>query len=415
MNCPGRTIRRLLIVLHLTVFAGCTAFAETTDLDLAPDRPVSERSGAKYDKGSLVQGGVKDEAISTDLAAELAASPIPNAQSGKKTSKEDAAKSIPNVVGGQKSAEATEKTKLSDRLLSATSSLAASKLAARQIHTDELLFREWRIQRNAIDGGYRLMDGDDEELARGTFEQCETKLREVKRAARSRPMKGPVVILLHGLGRTRVATDEMADFLKKRGQYDVLQFGYSSTREEIAMHAKSLARVIENLDSREIHFVAHSLGNLVIRHYLADHTDAEKGISPDKRIKRIVMVGPPNNGAHMAELVGRNVVFETVIGNPGQSLARGWDELEKSLVIPACEFGIIAGGKGDDSGFNPILQGDDDLIVSVKEAKLSGASDFCLVDCIHAKLMDDENVQKAALRFLRQGHFVSKKKKQPIE
>src|SRR3970040_1276944 len=70
---------------------------------------------------------------------------------------------------------------------------------------------------------------------------------------------------------------------------------------DAADHARALASVMDNLEGiEEINFVAHSLGNLVIRHFLADATDPESGRSPDPRIKRIVMLAPPNHGSARA-------------------------------------------------------------------------------------------------------------------
>ncbi len=152
----------------------------------------------------------------------------------------------------------------------------------------------------------------------------------------------------------------------------VLSVGYASTREDIAAHAKALSQVIANLGDEvtELNFVAHSLGNIVIRRYLAEQNDPARRWTPDPRIKRIVMVGPPNNGARMAKLVGRSEWFEKITGASGRALAQDWDKLCQSLCTPQCEFGVIAGGRGDGAGYNPLLLGDDDLVIAVEEAKL---------------------------------------------
>jgi pimeloyl-ACP methyl ester carboxylesterase len=173
--------------------------------------------------------------------------------------------------------------------------------------------------------------------------------------------------------------------------------------------------VIANLDGvDEINFVAHSLGNLVIRHYLADHTDPQTGRQGDPRIKRIVMLGPPNNGAQLAETLGQNTLFELIVGASGQELARGWAELEKKLATPACEFGVIAGGRGDDKGYNPLVKGDDDCVVSVDSARLPGATDFLVLPVWHTFIMEQRSVQEATLSFLEHGYFVAADKRQPI-
>jgi hypothetical protein len=208
----------------------------------------------------------------------------------------------------------------------------------------------------------------------------------------------------------------MVQFLRTDSKYTVLSVGYASTQADVASHASALARVIEHLGERvtEINFIAHSLGNIVIRHYLSDRNDAANGHRPDPRIKRIVMVGAPNNGARMAEIFGQNVAFERILGKSGRAMAREWDDLQKHLAVPRAEFGIIAGGKQDGNGYNPFLDGDDDFIVKVEETKLPGARDFLVIDGLHAILMSNPDVQKAALRFLQHGYFVSDERRQPL-
>ena len=177
-----------------------------------------------------------------------------------------------------------------------------------------------------------------------------------------------------------------------------------------------IAKVIsDNLDGiEEINFVAHSLGNLVIRHYLADQTDAQTCRRPDPRIKRIVMLGPPNNGTKLGQTFGRNRLFELLGGASARQLARGWQELDGKLATPQCQFGIIAGGRGDERGRNPILEGDDDFVVRVEETRLAGARDFLLLPVMHATMIHDRTVHGHALRFLRHGYFRSDAERQPI-
>jgi hypothetical protein len=126
------------------------------------------------------------------------------------------------------------------------------------------------------------------------------------------------------------------------------------------------------------------------------------------------MVGAPNNGARMAEIFGKNAVFERITGRSGRSIARDWAELAKHLAIPQTEFGIIAGGKSDGDGYNPLLPGDDDLVVAVEETKLPGARDFLVVEGLHALMMNNPEVHRAALSFLEHGYFTSEEKRQPL-
>jgi len=283
----------------------------------------------------------------------------------------------------------------------------------KQFWSDEHVFHDWRIQRNAQTGHCRLLDGNNVRHAWGNFPHCRQELEKIKREHDLPPMKGKAVLVLHGLTRSRSSMKHICNYLEKHGGYTTFNISYASSRNGISRHAECLARLIDSLEGiEEINFVAHSLGNIVIRHYLGDHKGPKK--HPDKRINRIVMLGPPNQGSTIARRVKENVVFKTVWGDSGRELAENWDRLEPKLAIPDAQFGIVAGGKGNKKGMNPLTEGDDDLVVAVKETRLAGARDFTIVPVIHTHLMKDETVKRYTLRFLKLGHFTSEARRQPI-
>ena len=96
------------------------------------------------------------------------------------------------------------------------------------------------------------------------------------------------------------------------------------------------------------------------------------------------------------------------------SLARQWKALEEKLATPACEFGILAGGRGTAKGYNPWLGQDNDMVVSVESTRLPGATDFAVLPVLHTLMMDDATVQQYTLNFLRHGYFVAPDERHPI-
>jgi pimeloyl-ACP methyl ester carboxylesterase len=291
--------------------------------------------------------------------------------------------------------------------------VAIPTMGGKQFWADELFFHQWRIQRNVITGHYRLLDEQDRRHLSGTFEECRARLDQIKRTEHLPPMRGRAVIVLHGLGRSRVATDAICNYLKSQGGYTVFNVSYPSTQEGIADMARSLARVVENLDGiTEINFVAHSMGNIVIRHYMADQAAA--GRRPDPRIRRFVMLAPPNHGSLAALTFADNSVFRVVAGEAGQELGRDWAKLEAKLATPGCKFGIIAGGKGDNKGFNPLLPGDNDGTITVGTTRLEGAADFLVLPVMHTFIVRDAKALEYTLRFLEKGYFISPDKVQPV-
>jgi pimeloyl-ACP methyl ester carboxylesterase len=299
-------------------------------------------------------------------------------------------------------------------------------LGGKQFWADELFFHQWRIQRHVSTGHYRLLDEHDLRYASGTYHDCRAALEQIKRQQHLPRMSGKAVVVLHGLVRSRASMEPLCRFLREQGGYTIFNVEYPSTRDDIAEHARSLRHIIDHLDGiEEINFVAHSMGNIVVRHYLGDLARQEPWKQPPNslaadrravtRFHRFVMLSPPNQGALLAEMFSNNVVFQQIMGDSGQQLGRDWPDLEKRLATPAFEFGIITGGKGSEKGYNPLLPGDNDGVISVETAKLAGARDFAVLPVLHSFVMDNDRVQEYVLRFLRHGHFVSEHERRPLE
>jgi pimeloyl-ACP methyl ester carboxylesterase len=290
--------------------------------------------------------------------------------------------------------------------------LRTPTLGGKQFWADELFFHQWRIQQNVFTGHYRLLDENDVRFAWGTFDECKAALEKIKIERNLPPMKGKAVIVLHGICGTRLHTSKLCRYLQTNGGYEVFNVAYPTTQKEIAEHAKTLAKIIDNLDGiEEVNFVGHSMGNVVIRHYLNDLNSADAahpaGETAKKRPKfnRFVMLAPPNHGSGLARYFADNVLYKTVTGESGRQLGRDWSPLESHLATPDFEFGIIAGGKGDEKGYNPLVAGDNDGVLSVETTKLAGAKDFVVIPAMHPLLQNDSRALVYTLRFLKEGKF----------
>ncbi len=281
-------------------------------------------------------------------------------------------------------------------------------LGGKQFWSDEFFFHQWRIQRNAETGHFRLLDKYDLRHASGSYAQCRANLERIKRERQLPPMRGKAVVVLHGLFRTRSSMSTLAEYLAEKGGYTVFRVGYPSTRRPVAGHAAALDRIIKNLDGiSQVDLIGHSMGNIVIRHYLADQTDPAIGHRPDRRIGRVVMLGPPNQGSVLATTLSKNGPFTILAGAAGKQLGTEWTNLQGKLATPQMPFGIIAGGRGDDDGYNPLLSGDDDGVVALANTRLKGSADFVVVPVLHSVMMNDATVMRYTLNFLKTGRFQS--------
>ncbi len=289
-------------------------------------------------------------------------------------------------------------------------------LGGTQFWTDVRVEGGWRIQRNSSFGHFRLLDSYDVRQAWGTEEACTVALKDNITSGIVKPYSGKVVILLHGLCRTWKSMTSLAEHLDSQG-YTVINFRYASSRQQVGEHARYLKRVIGELppDVTEINFVGHSLGNIVVRHYVSD-CERSRVLELDSRINRMVMIGPPNQGSRMARLLKNSASFKLIAGASGAQLSLGWEELSKNLATPEFEFGIIAGNYGDPKGLNNyLLHGENDFTVSKWETMLPGADDFLTEPLFHSTMTHQTQVLEATTQFLEKGYFISKDRKRPIE
>jgi predicted alpha/beta hydrolase family esterase len=286
-------------------------------------------------------------------------------------------------------------------------------LGGKQFWADVWLLHQYRIQRNAVTGHYRLLDPDNKRQAWGTLEACRDTLAALQTRRKIEPIRGKVVLVMHGLFRSRGSMERMCRYLREHSDYEVINLSYPSTRGTVGEHAKSLASVVESLEgAEEINFVAHSLGNLVIRHWLGDLAAA--GEEPPPSLGCMVMLSPPNQQPELALKLVPMDFSGRVAGPAAQQLATGWSSLSPRLAVPEIDFAILAGGRNDELRNNPLIRGDDDWVVSVASTRLPGAADFRVVPVGHTFMMNDPLVQKYVLQFLQHGYFETGETMQPI-
>ncbi|MFN3189258.1 MAG: esterase/lipase family protein [Aureliella sp.] len=276
-------------------------------------------------------------------------------------------------------------------------------LGGKQFWTDYAWRRGWRLQKNAMTGLWRVLDDRNIRQAWGPQAACEDVLqKQVPVASLKHPR---VFILLHGLIRSASSMASLEKVLEKEFDCEVLCFEYASTRDSISKHAEAFRAYVASLPpNTKIALVGHSMGNIVARHAIGDWQRAKDSHTLE-RIDRFVMLGPPNQGASIARQLSKIGLFEWITGEGGMELGPKWEEFEGRLATPHCEFGIIAGRLENQPIQNPLVDGEGDFVVSVEEAKLEGSNDFLELPRLHSFLMDDAEVQRAVIHFMKTGRF----------
>ena len=171
-------------------------------------------------------------------------------------------------------------------------------------------------------------------------------------------------------------------------------FGYPTVRRSPAENGRALAGFVAALPGERFHVVGHSLGGLVVLHWLA--------AGPDPRLGRVVLMGTPFRGAVVAR---RLLHLPGGRGLLGRSVEAGL--LGGAPAPPAgVEIGVLAGDMG--IGLGTLLGGagrPSDGVVAVAETELPGAAARRVLHLNHTGLLLSKRAAAEVCHFLRHGRF----------
>jgi pimeloyl-ACP methyl ester carboxylesterase len=209
-------------------------------------------------------------------------------------------------------------------------------------------------------------------------------------------------VLLHGIGVGSWTLKKLERTLQRRS-FATLNLNYASRKKPLEALAEDIHAPIAAFAAQcdgAIHFVAHSMGGLVTRVYLSRHRPA--------RLGRVVMLGTPNGGSEIADLLKGFAVYRAVFGPAGLQLTTEQAPVLTALPSPDYAIGIIAGCRTiAPIASTFVLPRPNDGKVSVASAKLSGMADHIVVKAAHAGLPRHPIAIEQTIAFLHDGRFSS--------
>lgn len=210
-----------------------------------------------------------------------------------------------------------------------------------------------------------------------------------------------LVVLLHGIARTSLSMRPIEKALLQQ-QYAVLNIHYpsrSTTIAELAIGVRQQLRSFPEFEKYTVHFVTHSMGGLVVRAILESE--------PLDNAKRVVMLGPPNQGSEVADFFKDFRLFNAFYGPALKEMTTHHASSLALQELPSrYQLGIIAGNFTIDPFCYFILPSSNDGKVTIERTKLPGMTDHIVLPASHSFMMYNNRVIQQISHFLAEGCFL---------
>ncbi len=179
---------------------------------------------------------------------------------------------------------------------------------------------------------------------------------------------------------------------------NVINWKYPSRDKTIEGHAEDLVITLQEISSKNpgkpIHFIAHSMGSLVVRKAL-NHPSCP---SEAKRGKA-VLFGPPNQGISLARYLSPYTLMKKIAkSSAGKELMAEKDFEHLGSFPPSMPVLVIAGT----CGYNPLITGENDGVVAVSETFLTTPHKHIKLYRGHKSLLFSKKALGLAKEFLEE-------------
>ncbi len=202
-----------------------------------------------------------------------------------------------------------------------------------------------------------------------------------------------LVVLVHGLWMNRYVMAYLARQIRRAG-YDVVAFPYPSVLQPFEKNVAALAAFVRARSSTRIHFVAHSLGGVLVLSAMSRLSDLDIG--------RAVLLGSPIKGSAGASQFMRHAFGRFCVG----ATQKLWQSFPSLRCDGQVDIGVIAGTRRIGLGrFFTTLPDPNDGVVCVEETRIAGLTGHVVLPVSHTGMLFARPVAEQTVQFLRTGRF----------
>lgn len=202
--------------------------------------------------------------------------------------------------------------------------------------------------------------------------------------------KNEAIVLIHGIWMKGPELLYLRLKLWQQG-YRLYQFHYPSLFKTPEQNAQNLNQFVEKINEPTIHFVAHSLGGIVVTHFLNNHVCNKTG--------KVVLIGTPINGSALARHLYKNSFLKYLLG---KSVIKGLVS-ETPKWLSERKVCVIAGTKKLGIGMllaRKEMRQQNDGTVNLDETQIEGTNEFHVVPYSHFSMLWSRNVAEKIKSFL---------------
>lgn len=203
------------------------------------------------------------------------------------------------------------------------------------------------------------------------------------------------VVYVHGLWLPGEEALVLKHHLAQDFALELHWFRYFGASEAMSDITSRLAAFVRELAAPEVHFVAHSLGGLVIYRLLERFPEQPPG--------RAVFLGVPSVASRAAERAGSFGPLAQLMGPAVKEELLSPHERRWTHARP---LGLVAGNEPLGLGqFLAHFDEENDGTVAVSETRLPGATDHIVLPVSHLGMLVSARVAHETGLFLTQGRF----------